>query len=91
MTLDDHQTIYKPGAILGCEQFLRGDPWTFDLISKSDGCIMAKYCYSSYMQLKDSQPTSAINFMKRLVRNMTYQLIYSKKNNPEYYNANMKE
>ena len=56
MTLDETQHVYKSGAVLGSEQFLDGDPWSFDLISKSDEGIIGKFCYSSYIQLKEQQP-----------------------------------
>lgn len=86
MNLDDEQSIYKPGAVLGTKQFLYGDQWDFDLISQGDDGIIGKISYYSYVQLKESQPGTAVRFYNRIIRHMTYELIYARKNNIEYYN-----
>lgn len=89
MTLGEEQTVYRPGAVLGAKQFLHGDPWDLDLISQGDDGVIGKLSYNSYAQLKESQPATAVRFYNRIIRSMTYELIYARKNNIEYYHQNL--
>ena len=50
------RNMYGPGAILGVEQFIYNDKWNMDIISKVNGCIMAKIDVESFEELKNSQP-----------------------------------
>ena len=44
---------YKPGAVIGVDQFLEGDAWNFDMICSEDG-IIARYDYDSFEAIKYS-------------------------------------
>ena len=81
--------IYNAGAILGCEQFLNDDRWELDIICKDENSVIAKLDYDSYCNMRESSPASAIKLYNRVVRNLTYKMIYDKKNNAEYYSKRM--
>lgn len=70
---------------------MHDDAWDLDLISKSDDGIIAKISYDSYLQLKISQPATAVRFYNRIIRHMSYELIYDRKNNAEYYDDHMEK
>ena len=93
--LDDsypsNREIFKTGAIIGADQFMKDDYWDIDLICKEEGSIIAKFDYKSFQDLKESQPGSAIKIYNRIVRHMSFELLYKKKNDPEYFGLRMME
>ena len=89
-TLDQHQVTYTTGAVLGGPQFLHNDAWDFDLIAKSDDCVICKYTTAQFQKLKQEYPLGAIRLTNRVYRQMTYDLIYQKKNDIEYYHTHLK-
>jgi hypothetical protein len=70
---------------------MKDDYWDMDLICKEEGSIMGKFEYKSFLALKDTQPASAIKIYNRIVRHMSYELLYKKKNDPEYFTNRMME
>ena len=93
--LDDsypsNRELYKTGSIIGADQFMKDDYWDMDLICKEDGSIMGKFEYKTFMDLKDTQPASAIKIYNRIVRHMSFEMLYKKKNDPEYFSKRMME
>lgn len=81
--------IYKTGAILGAEQFMKDDYWDFDLICKEENSIIGKFDYKQFCDLKDSQAAAAIKIYNRIIRHMSYELLYKKKNDPDYFSQRM--
>ena len=77
--------MFKSGAILGVDQFLENDRWDMDIICEDDGSIIGKIDYDTFVELKETQAASAIKFYNRLMRHKSYELIYEKKNNEEYF------
>ena len=56
--LDDcfpvNKQVYKPGSILGCEQFLKDDPWDVDIICEENQSLVVKFDYDQFSNLCDS-------------------------------------
>lgn len=89
MTLGEEQTIYHTGAILGFNQFLHGDSWQIDLMSKTDNGVIGKISFSSYQNIKAQNPSTAVRFYSRVYRSLQYELIYSRKNDRDFYERHM--
>lgn len=89
MTLGEEQTLYESGAIIGAKQFLHGDRWDIDLISRADDGVIGKIQYNSYLHLQETQPSTAAHFYNRIIRHLTYELIYQRKNDDEFYDTYM--
>lgn len=82
---------YKTGAIIGVDQFMKDDYWDMDLICKEEGSIMGKFEFQTFQSIKDSQPATAIKIYNRIVRLMSFEMIYRKKNDPEVFTDRMME
>lgn len=93
--LDDsypsNREIYSTGSIMGTKQFMNDDYWDMDVICKEEGSIIAKFDYKQFSDLRESQPASAIKIYNRIIRHMSYDLLYQKKSDPEYFNSRMME
>jgi hypothetical protein len=70
---------------------MKDDYWDMDLICKEEGSVIGKFDYKTFMDLKDSQPATAIKIYNRVVRHMSFEMIYKKKNDPEYFSNRMME
>ena len=70
---------------------MKDDYWDMDLICKEDGSIIGKFDFKAFQDLKESQPGSAIKIYNRIVRHMSFELLYKKKNDPEYFGLRMME
>lgn len=75
--------------MLGCEQFLHNDRWDIDLIAQDHDCIIGKLDFSAYEALKEAQPAAAAKIYNRIIRHKTFELIYQRKNDIEYYHEHL--
>jgi hypothetical protein len=93
-TLDENYPnmgpIYRDGAVIGIDQFLKDDYWPFDLICQEAG-IICKYEYDSFATIKYSNAQTSSKIYNRIVRHKVYSLLYEKKNNTEYYTDRLAE
>jgi hypothetical protein len=64
---------------------MKDDYWDFDLICKEENSIIGKFDYKQFCDLKDSQAAAAIKIYNRIIRHMSYELLYKKKNDPDYF------
>lgn len=70
--------VYKEGAVLGVEEFLRGREWSRDIICSQSG-VICKFSYESLLDVISSAPVSAIKIIRRMVRHQCYDYIYQHK------------
>ena len=70
--------VYKEGAVLGVESFLRGQPWPRDVICSQSG-IVCKFTYEALMDTIQQAPVSAIKIVRRMVRHQCFDYIYQRK------------
>ena len=63
--------LYKPGAIIGIDQFMQDERWDMDLLCKVEG-IIAKFDYSSFEILKSENPPTAMKLMNRVIRHKCF-------------------
>ena len=77
--------VFITGSILGCQNMVFDEAWEKDLICQSDETIVAKFDFDSYKKLKETQSITAVKLYNRFIRNMTFELIYDKKNEAKDY------
>ena len=91
-TLDDSYPnmgpVYRDGAVIGIDQFLKDDYWNFDLVCQEDG-IICKYEYEAFAAIKYSNASASSKIYNRIMRHKLYSLLYDKKNNEEYFTDKM--
>ena len=89
-TYPSTRDLYRPGAVIGVDQFLQSDRWDMDLLCKEEGLI-GKFDYSAFELLKQDNPQTAMKLMNRIIRHKCYQLIYDKKNKIDYFTDRMEK
>jgi hypothetical protein len=74
-----NSSIYKAGAVIGIDQFLKDDYWELDLISKKKDSVIGKFDFSTFKNMKESQPAAAIRIYNRIIRAKSFELLQIKK------------
>ena len=67
--------VYKEGAVLGVEEFLKGHAWPRDLICSQAG-VVCKFTHEGLLDMIHHSPVSAIKMVRRIVRHQCYEYIY---------------
>jgi CRP-like cAMP-binding protein len=67
--------IYKEGAVIGVEEFLKNNEWPRDIIC-SQAAIVCKFSYDLLQDMIHHSPISAIKMMRRIVRHQCYEYVY---------------
>ena len=75
---DSENEIYKEGAILGVNEFLKDDEWQHDIICSQAGTII-RFSYDSLQDLIKVAPVTAIKMLRRIIRHQCYAYIYNRK------------
>jgi CRP-like cAMP-binding protein len=70
--------VYKEGAVIGFEEFLKHNEWPRDVICSQAG-IVCRFTYETLLDLIHTNAISAIKMIRRIVRHQCYDYIYQHK------------
>ena len=48
--------LFKTGSIIGAEQFMWDEAWTYDVICRDEDSVLAKLDWEDFLKMKEAQP-----------------------------------